>query len=252
MAMRLRHLVAPVLWPGCPSSSRACDSDFGLFSDPRAPCRTPSSSSPLPSPPLPQSRSLLSLLVVVLLATCAVSSADEAVVSQTGSAKLIVQKQLDHNLRTPFNFAIDAPINVTFTVVNVGDAAAYDVVLEDSWAAGFEVSGSGTQKWDELPSGATAVVSYFVTPQTEGEFISAPARITYQAQEGASTLVTGYSSSVTNLNVISAPLFAKLTNTHTIEWTLVTALLAIFIVAPALKWYDLSSSFVKGNRRKAE
>lgn len=169
-----------------------------------------------------------------------------------GRAHLLVQKTLDHNARMPWNFAQDAPINVTLVLANVGDAAATAVVVEDSWASGFELSGStGVTQFDEIPAGATVVASYFVTPSVEGPFESKPARVSYKPSADAEP-VTAFSSSATNLNVISAETFARQTNTHVVEYAVATALFALFVLAPAAKWYDLSSSYVKGGRRKAE
>jgi hypothetical protein len=199
-----------------------------------------------------QSR-LLSLLCLV--AVCALPVLSQVTVTAdapSAGGRLLVQKSLDHHATMAWNFARDNPINVTLTVINVGDAPAYDVVLEDSWASGFELSGSaGTNKWAEIAAGQQVSVSYFVTPTSEGEFESAPARITYQAKENGPE-ITGYSSSTTNLNVISAETFSRLTNTHVVEWSLFTGLLALFVLAPAYKWYELSSSYVKSGRRKVE
>jgi hypothetical protein len=52
--------------------------------------------------------------------------------------------------------------------------------------------------------------------------------------------------------VISSDVFAKLTSTHTLEWGLFGGLLALFVLAPFARYYELSSSYVKGGRRKAE
>lgn len=53
--------------------------------------------------------------------------------------------------------------------------------------------------------------------------------------------------------MIDSALFAKLTNTHSLEWGLFAGMIAMFVLAPAYKWYELSSSYVKGGRRsKAE
>ena len=62
----------------------------------------------------------------------------------------------------------------------------------------------------------------------------------------------GYSSSTTNLNVIPSEQFSKLTNTHVLEWSLFAGILALFVLAPAAKWYELSSSYIKGGRGKAQ
>lgn len=170
-----------------------------------------------------------------------------------GSARLLVQKQLDHHATMPYNFPILTPINVTITVVNIGDAAAYDVNIADEWLSGFELSGpsAGQNKWDKIEAGQSVTVSYFVTPNQEGEFESAPARVTYLPTENG-MVMTGYSSSATNLNVVSAEQFAKLTNTHVIEWSIFGGVFALFLLAPLGKYYELQSSFVKGGRRKAE
>ena len=166
--------------------------------------------------------------------------------------KLLAHKQLDYLPTMPFNFARDAPINVTLTLINIGDAPAFDVVLQDSWSAGFELSGSsGTQKWDEIGAGQQVSISYFVTPTSDMPFVAQPARVSYQAKENG-PVVTGYSTSRTNLNVIPADQFAKLTNTHVVEWSLFSGLFALFVIAPAFKWYEISSSYVKSGRRKAE
>jgi len=170
----------------------------------------------------------------------------------TPQARLLVQKLLDSHPQMPWNFALDVPINVTLTLVNLGDYPAQDVVLEDSWSGHFEVSGSGVNKWDEIQPGQQVNVSYFVTPVKVGEFESSPARVTYRNREdGSAPQATGYSSSGTNLNIINAELFAKYTNTHVLEWSVFWALFALFLLAPAADWYQLSSSFVKGGRRKA-
>jgi len=88
------------------------------------------------------------------------------------------------------NFAIDSPINVTLQVINVGDAPASNLNLDDSWLSGFELSGPvGPWQWEELAPGASVVVSYFVTPTQQGPFESSPARITYGGSDSSSQQV---------------------------------------------------------------
>lgn len=199
-----------------------------------------------------QSR-LLSL--VCLVAVCVLPVLGEVAVTDATvvGARLLVQKSLGHHAAMPFNFARDTPINVTLTAINIGDAPATGVVLEDSWAAGFDLAGAGslTHEWAEIAAGQSVSVSYFVNPTADGEFEAAPARVTYQAKPSGPK-VTGYSTSTTNLNVIPAETFARLTNTHVGEWSIFSGLLALFVLAPAFKWYELSSSYVKSGRRKAD
>ena len=52
--------------------------------------------------------------------------------------------------------------------------------------------------------------------------------------------------------MIPSEQFAKLTNTHVLEWSLFAGILALFVLAPAAKWYELSSSYIKGGRGKAQ
>jgi len=185
-------------------------------------------------------------LLLALLAFAAPVLANEA--------RLLVYKQLDHNRVVPYNFALGQPINVTLTVINVGDATAHDVAVEDQWSeAMFKVEGSdASQRWDEIAPGAQVSVSYFVTPNVEGGFESLPARVAYKPTADA-PLQYGYSSSVTNLNVIPSEAFLKQTSSHTSEWLLFFALLGGFVVVPGLKWYEVASSFQRGARRtKAE
>ncbi len=213
--------------------------------------------------------------MLLLVSVCALPVLGE------GAARLLVQKSLDHHTLMPHNFAIDSPINVTLQVINAGDAVASAIKLEDSWLSGFELSGPvGPWSWESLAPGASVNVSYFVTPTTQGPFESSPARVTYTPSEGASQQVgntvasggcsgllccllsmcvcvvflfqIGYSSSATNLNVIGNELFSKLTSTHTLEWGLFGGLLALFVLAPFARYYELSSSYSKAGRRKGE
>ena len=127
---------------------------------------------------------------MLLLAVCCALPLLVSASSSAGSARLLVQKSLDHHTTMPHNFALDSPINVTLTVLNIGDAAASDVVLEDGWLQGFELSGpAGPYKWDQIAAGASETVSYFVTPTQNGGFQSSPARVTYVAVEGAAPQV---------------------------------------------------------------
>jgi len=170
----------------------------------------------------------------------------------SGAARLLVAKQLDHHTLMPHNFALDAPINVTLSIFNAGDVPARDIKLEDSWLAGFELSGPvGPWTWEEIAPGASVNVSYFVTPTQQGGFDSTPARVTYTPAEGAAPQI-GYSSSATNLNVISSEVFSKLTSTRTLEWGIFGGVLALFVLAPLARYYELSSSYSKGGHRKGQ
>jgi len=137
------------------------------------------------------------LLCLLLVAVVALSSASLSLgqnVPASGSARLLVQKSLDHHTLFPQNFALDSPINVTLTVRNAGDVAATDIKLEDSWLAGFELSGPvGPWTWEELAPGASVNVSYFVTPTQQGPFESSPARVTYNRGEGGQQVSNGAS-----------------------------------------------------------
>lgn len=134
-----------------------------------------------------QSRAFVILAVLALLPAAAVLA--------QGSARLLVHKSLDHHASMPHNFALNAPINVSLTLINAGDATAYDVVLEDSWGQSgmFEVEagkGTGPYKFDEIIPGQAVNVQYFVEPKQTGPFESSPARVLYKATAGGATQVS--------------------------------------------------------------
>lgn len=157
----------------------------------RTPCLPSPSSLLFSAPSLLLPLSVQSRLLPVLLLAVGLLPLLAAATVSSGSARLLVQKSLDHHTTMPHNFALDSPINVTLTVLNIGDAAASDVVLEDGWLQGFELSGpAGPYKWDQIAAGASETVSYFVTPTQNGGFQSSPARVSYVAVEGAAPQVT--------------------------------------------------------------
>lgn len=134
------HRSAPLTRPLCcavagSDAVRCCSAAVLLCF---CPCRVSSLSC--------QSRSLFLVALVALLPAVAVLA--------QGSARLLVQKSLDHHTSMPHNFAINSPINVSITIINAGDASAYDLVLEDAWGQTgmFEVEagkGTGQSKRDK-------------------------------------------------------------------------------------------------------
>lgn len=182
--------------------------------------------------------------VAALLLLCFVS----AVVCQDGSAgrgRLVVQKKL--HTEYPEVFAKGQNFTVQITVHNIGDAAAYGVKVNDAWAPeAFEVAeGATALSWEEIAAGASVSSNYSVTPTLEADYFSGPAEVTYQATlDGAAQ--TASSSALGWMRIINDELYARLTATHTREWTIFSIGLLFFVAAPLAVYSYIQMNYDNG------
>jgi hypothetical protein len=160
------------------------------------------------------------------------------------TANLLVQKHISAD---PFIY-IGEGRNFTshVTVYNVGEGAAYDVVVSDPWPSNFNVlEGKTTMKFEEIAAGGKVELNLTLSPAFNGEFESFPAVVQYKATE-AQTVQDGSSNVVRDLVILSTEHFDKRTAKHYREWALFSGLSLLTILLPLFVWTKVQVDYPNG------
>lgn len=205
------------------------------------------------------------VLCVVALMAVAVFAAES-----TGRATLLVHKKLTGDrVFLPANqyqlderqkergvelFANGRNFTVEVALYNIGDAAAFDVTVEDAWPeAQFTVlSGDKSAKFESIPAGGVKWLNQSLVPTFDGEFQGFEATVTYKAAEKDEDSITAKSTPMRDITFLDEALFEKVTAKHTREWTLFSMLIVLSVAVPALFYTLLQLQFNNGVPRKSK
>jgi len=146
-------------------------------------------------------------------------------------------------------------VKVTVTVYNKGNAAAFDVKMDDSnWGAGIA---GGKQEWAQIAADESVSATYTVSPTAAGTVMSVePAKVTFAAEKGAETVKVAFSNHVYDasksegVDVLSQAEFDKKTSLRVKEWFTYLLLLVIPLGMPFIFYQQSNNTLVA--RRSAE
>jgi len=168
-------------------------------------------------------------ILIVLLLNVIVEGAG----TTTDKAHLIAQKTILSE-----NVAVQKDLVVQYNLFNVGTSAAIDVLLvDDSWPEhSFKrVIGLTTAKWDRIPSGGNVSHTVVLIPKVPSQVITEPAVVSYR-ETAKSNLVTGFSSDIGYLDIMSSTENFRRTAPHGREWVNFGLLALGPILVPFAVW----------------
>jgi len=176
---------------------------------------------------------LMRLLFLAIVAAVPLTAED-------GSARLLLGKQI-HN-----KYLVEGmDIVVKYSLYNVGDGAATDVVVHDYGfrAEDFEVvSGQVKYKLDRVPPQHNSSHTVVVRPKKFGYFNFTAAEVTYSAAEG-SAVVTGFSSDPGQGVIISQRDYERQFSAHLLDWLAFAVMTLPSLGIPFLLWYSSKSKY---------
>eukprot|EP01125_Pyxidicula_operculata_P004589 TRINITY_DN172_c0_g1_i1.p1 TRINITY_DN172_c0_g1~~TRINITY_DN172_c0_g1_i1.p1 ORF type:complete len:184 (-),score=46.83 TRINITY_DN172_c0_g1_i1:126-677(-) len=132
---------------------------------------------------------------------------------------------------------------VTLEVFNVGDSSAYEVVVEDDWAADrYElVSGLFSAKWDEIPAGGNVTHVFVVQPTRAGEFRTVRAVARYA--DADKYTYTSFSTHLFEWRVYDLNEVDKRTGAHLKEWFIFLILSAVTVAGPYYYYNEITTQY---------
>jgi len=141
--------------------------------------------------------------------------------SLAGTAQLVVGKEVV-NLYGVAN----RELTVRYSIFNIGDGPAKDVVLDDdNYKEGFTVEGGLTKvKYPSIAEGVNVTHNIVVIVDTPGTYNLSAAKITYIATDGEDDEQMAFSSRPINFPVFTAAAYSRQREPHTIQWAFMVAL----------------------------
>ncbi|KAJ9459436.1 Translocon-associated protein subunit beta [Diplonema papillatum] len=145
-------------------------------------------------------------------------------------------------------------------IFNVGDAAAYNVELED---AGYSNLASMPKRvfWDSIAPGANVETQYTIVPLKSGQAVqSKPAQVTFRLESGSVDVKVSFSNvlhdtssseTIEGMPVLSQAAFEKKTSRRTKEWLAFILLLVIPLGMPFF-FFQTSTNSLKQKRAVAK
>jgi len=182
------------------------------------------------------------LIGLLFLATAMPLNAEE------GSARLLLGKQI-HN-----KFLVEGmDIVVKYSLYNVGDGVATNVVVTDSGfrSEDFDVVSGVTQyKLERVPPQANSSHTLVVRPRKFGYFNFTAAEVSYVAAEGASA-ISGFSSDPGQAVIIAARDYERQFSAHLLDWLAFAVMTLPSLGIPFLLWWSSKSKY-EGFAKKSE
>jgi len=140
-------------------------------------------------------------------------------------------------------------VTVTVTIYNKGNAAAFDVDMDDSnWGAG----NAGTkQKWATVSAEESVSATYVVAPGAAGSSLAVePAKVTYAGVAGAETVKVAFSnhmydtSKTDGVRVLSQADYDKKASLRLKEWMTFLLFLVIPLGMPFFFYQQSNNTLV--------
>jgi len=166
---------------------------------------------------------------------------------EVGSGHLLARKEINDLQCTVLGVGRNATVNVY--LFNAGDGSAYDVKIADSLPKRFQlVEGSLTADLGEILAGETSTFSYQMkTNETQIVVRNVPAKITYRRNSEGAFFTANSSIPSTKTRVIASFEYARLVESHYIDFAIMFGLFCVSVPAPGLFWWRS-----KNNRLKEE
>lgn len=187
-------------------------------------------------------KTLLRLLVLAVLVAVPLNAED-------GSARLLLGKKI-HN-----KYLVEGmDIVVKYSLYNVGDGAATDVVITDSGfrSEDFEVvSGQTKYRLETVPPQTNSSHTLVVRPRKFGYFNFTAAEVSYIAAEG-SNIVTGFSSDPGQAVIIAQRDYERQFSAHLLDWLAFAVMTLPSLGIPFLLWYSSKSKYEGISTKKSE
>lgn len=187
---------------------------------------------------------------MMLLAGAACVLADES-----KGASLAVFKVLGSD-----DVVVGMNLSVSVSVYNLGDSAAFNVVLDDTkWTNVGEAKGVANE-WDTIAPGDVKTVEYVVVPQEAGVMGSEPARVTFKDDSSSEQVKAAFSNHVYDTTsvgaadgvvVLTEAEYEKKASKRVKEWFTFVLLLFIPLGMPFF-FYNQSSNNLKAKREASK
>eukprot|EP00055_Hartaetosiga_balthica_P017531 m.118464 g.118464 ORF g.118464 m.118464 type:complete len:198 (+) comp9342_c0_seq1:502-1095(+) len=182
---------------------------------------------------------LLLAFAVVAVATTSVFAQEDEVES---NARLLVAKSVVNDIAV-----VGRDLTIRYSFHNAGNTAATDIEVNDegfvSEKSGLElVSGLTSFSIDEIAAGESVVHNVVVRPQQAGFYNMTAARVEYKSDD---VEIAAISSFPTNIRVIPADDYARVYDSHFLDW-------AVFIVVAFLVVYLPFSKMQKTYQRAGQ
>jgi len=176
-----------------------------------------------------------------------------AVAALAQEGNLIVHKKVDSEYEGVFAYGNNFTVSVD--IYNVGNGAAYDVTVTDSWP---ESTSSGTDafvltegtfsaSWPEIAAGAKVTHNFTIVPKFEGRFDGSRATGQYQPTPDAEAKVV-ISTSMTPMSVLSAEQYAKHFAKHYQEWAIFFICSSASVFVPGAVYAFLKQSGIPAKK----
>ena len=144
---------------------------------------------------------------------------------------------------------------MTVRIYNLGEAAAFNVELDDSqWT---NAQGSGYKaSWEKIEAGATEITTYTVVPEKAGDLLGVePAKVTFKTAEGSDSVRAAFSNNVYDttaalgMPILTQGEFDKKASRRVKEW--LTFLLLLFVpLGIPFFFYHQSKNSIEARRAK--
>jgi len=186
---------------------------------------------------------MLKTTIYIFFTILLLNAAVKASTPITDKAHLIIQKTILSE-----NIAAQKELIVQYNLFNVGTSAAIDVLLvDDSWPGhSFQkVVGLTSAKWDRIPAGGNVSHTVVLKPTVPREILTEPAVVSYR-ETAKSDIVTGFSSDLGYLDILSSTENFRRTAPHMREWVNFGLLALGPILVPFAVWTYIQLNYENG------